>query len=152
MWDNSVFNHNQTFLSGRGLQAETECGLYSTRQATCSWFSGHQSCLALPRSPLPLRPFRAEPQMCDTVIFNYLCDSTSLLNLHARVCACVYVCPWTTNPIILKSVLPPTGWAWYRQWHLKTPSPVIRHLHSLTSFLDTPIKHMAAFRNQDRYC
>lgn len=107
MWDNSAFNHNQTFLSGGGLQTETECGLLSPLHATCPHSSGHRSRSSL----MPLAIWVLHPRC---VIWS---PSTAQLAhplcIHACKCVCI-LC----NPIILQSVLPPTGWA--RYWHWDT--------------------------------
>lgn len=90
MWNNSAFNHNQTFLPGGGLQAEIECGLLSPLHATChcSSGSGHD-----PGPLLRHRPFGAAAQMCDMVTFKSSSDSDSLsLYTCMQVGACVPLC------------------------------------------------------------
>lgn len=90
MWNNSAFNHNQTFLPGGGLQAEIECGLLSPLHATChcSSGSGHD-----PGPLLRHRPFGAAAQMCDMVTFKSSSDSDSLsLYTCMQVGACVPMC------------------------------------------------------------
>lgn len=81
MWDNSAFNHNQTFLSGGGLQTETECGLLSPLCATCPRFSGHRS-----RSyPLPQAIRACSPDVWygHLQLLNWL---TFCVYIHASMC------------------------------------------------------------------
>lgn len=85
--------------------------------AVCSPLCVPHVTAPLATDPRPLfchRPFRSAPQMCDMVTFNHSSDSPFVYTCM-EVCACLCA---PCKPIILQSVLPPTGWAWYWQWHL----------------------------------
>lgn len=98
MWDNSAFNHNQTFLSGEGLQTETGCGLLSPLRATCHRSSGHWS----RSSPLPPAIWVCAPD----VWYGHLQPLkwlTLCVYMHASLCVCVSVC--VCSAILLSSSL-----------------------------------------------
>ncbi len=88
--------------------------------AVCSPLCVPHVTAPLATDPGPLlchRPFGSAPQMCDMVTFNRSSDSPF-------VYTCMQAC-LLCNPIILQSVLPPTGWARYWQWHFTTVSNYI---------------------------
>lgn len=108
MWGNSAFNPNQTFLSGGGLHTEIECGLLSP--------------LCVPHVATPL----VTPSLVLSFATGHLCLhprcviwSPSTAEVPNPLCVNAWKCAHVLcNPIILQSVVPPTGWAWY--WHNDT--------------------------------